>query len=368
MRKQSCKLFIGVLCITLGTGLLSIKRWYPNVSVRINPNQQPKGFDSNNYETRHIGFLKVHKAGSSTLQNIIFRFGMKRNLTFVLPRNGNFFNAARTLPVPPGGHYDILAIHSSYRKEDYDRLLPEDKVNIAIVREPIVRLISAAFYYRDVFNVGHLRKVPKTNFIHELISRPEKYERASFSETKNSMGKDFGFKATMKVTDTDKIKQKIYSLDKEFFLVLITDRFDESLVLMRRRLNWKLSDMLYIARNTHEHQPVIITEKLREKYRNTSFMDFALYDHFAKIFDEKVIAEGPAFHQEVQYLQHVLKKTASFCENDRSKRASLFIPASAWNDGFKVSDSDCTLMQMNGLEFLADLRARHIRMNGNLKH
>ena len=44
----------------------------------------------NSTEIRHIGFLKVHKAGSSTMQHI-FRFGLKRNLTFLVPKKGKLF-------------------------------------------------------------------------------------------------------------------------------------------------------------------------------------------------------------------------------------------------------------------------------------
>ena len=36
-----------------------------------------------------ITFLKTHKTASSTLQNVLLRFGEKRNLTFALPKNGN---------------------------------------------------------------------------------------------------------------------------------------------------------------------------------------------------------------------------------------------------------------------------------------
>ena len=334
---------------------------YANVHIRCNSRR-------NSSEIHHIGFLKVRKAGGTTLQNIFFRFGLKRNLTFVLPKNSNYFNVAATLPIKPGVHYDILATHSWYNKGHYDKILPEDKVNIAILREPIDRLISSAYYYRDVFNYGYLRKVPKTNYIQELILHPEKYEKGSFSETRNSMGQDFGFEATIKVSDTDKVLKKLNSLENEFFLVLITNRFDESLVLMRRYLNWNLSDILYISRNTHKHQPVNITEELREKYRNTSFMDFALYDHFAKIFDDKVNAEGLDFQKEVKALQDVLKKTISFCEHDKINNTFLEIPVSPWNDAFKVFDSDCKLMQKGENSFIAELKVRHKRMNDNQRH
>ena len=311
----------------------------------------------------------MRKAGGSTLQNIFFRFGLKRNLTFVLPRDRYYFNIAAILPVRPGGHYDILATHSWYNKEQYDKILPRDKVNIAIVREPIDRLISSAYYYRDVFGYMYLTKIPKANYIQELILHPEKYETSHFSETRNSMGQDFGFEATMTVTDSDKVEKKLNSLEKDFFLVLLTDRFDESLTLMKRYLNWNLSDILYIARNTHAHQPVNITEELREKYKNTSFIDFAIYNHFAKIFNEKVTAEGPEFKQEVKFLQSVLNKTVSFCQYDiKQNKSFLEIPASAWNNNFRIFESDCKLLLKEEITFIDELKSRHKLINGDLKH
>ena len=37
-----------------------------------------------------IAFLKTHKCASSSVQNILFRFGLKNHLTFALPSTGNY--------------------------------------------------------------------------------------------------------------------------------------------------------------------------------------------------------------------------------------------------------------------------------------
>ena len=38
----------------------------------------------------NIGFLKTHKCASSSVQNILMRFGLKNELNFVLPSAGNY--------------------------------------------------------------------------------------------------------------------------------------------------------------------------------------------------------------------------------------------------------------------------------------
>ena len=37
-----------------------------------------------------VGFLKTHKCASSAVQNILIRWGMARDLNFVLPLSGNY--------------------------------------------------------------------------------------------------------------------------------------------------------------------------------------------------------------------------------------------------------------------------------------
>lgn len=325
--------------------------------------EKHKTEDNNSSEIRHIGFLKVRKAGGSTMQNIFFRFGLDRNLTFVLPKTTNYFKVAASMPVKPGGHYDILATHSWFRKEEYDKILPHDKVNIAIVREPMERFISAAHYYRDVFGFPYLKAVPVSHYIQELILHPEKYEKGRFSETRNSMGQDFGFEPTLKITDTDKISKKLKFLESEFKLVLITDRFEESLVLMKRFLHWKLKDILYISRNTHSHAPVNITEELRAKYRNTSFMDFAINEHFLKIFDKKVEKEGPEFQNEVEVLQNAFEKTSLYCNQKNITGNYIEFTATKWNNAFKLSETDCKILRKGENPFIAELKVRHKNMN-----
>ena len=261
-------------------------------------------------EIRHIGFLKVHKAGSSTMQNILFRFGLKRNLTFAIPNNSNYFQLRTILPVKQGGHYDILAFHAklNFKKTDFDAILPEDKVNIAIIREPLRRMISAAYYYRN-FGHRYLKTIPKDNFISELIANPDKYEPRTFSITRNSMAKDFGFSTTMKATEKGKIQKTLELLYKEFKLVLIVERFDESLVLMKRILGWKMSDILYIPSNTLKHPLVNITNVQRKTHEETCFLDYAIYSYFSKVFDVKVQREGETFEFEVAHFKELLQKT-----------------------------------------------------------
>ena len=318
-------------------------------------------------EVHHIGFLKVHKAGSTTIQNMLIRFGLKRNLTFVIPNNGPYFRWGRILPIKASTHYDIFAVHTVYKKNVFDKLLPKDRVNIAIVREPLNRTISAAHYYRDEFPKYHpyLVRIPKSNFIKELLLHPEKYEKRSFSYTKNAMAMDFGFDENTNQTDTVKINKKLNSLDKEFKLVMIMERFHESLVLLRRYLNWSMEDIIYLPSNSHKYVIENVTEEEIIKHKQTCFLDYAIYDFFSTKFNKSVEAKGAEFQAEVRQFVAILKQATIFCDKANTTGVKTEIAASEWNDMFIISKYDCDQMKLSEGELRNSLRIRHTKMHGN---
>ena len=64
-----------------------------NVPEEPQVKQNNKTTENSCTPTRKLIFAKTHKTGSTTLQNIIFRFGEKNHLMFVLPKSkSHFFN------------------------------------------------------------------------------------------------------------------------------------------------------------------------------------------------------------------------------------------------------------------------------------
>ncbi|XP_053375358.1 galactose-3-O-sulfotransferase 2-like [Mercenaria mercenaria] len=334
--------------------------------LQITPKSSTKG---KRRKVTHIGFLKVYKAGSSTLANIFFRFGINHNLTFVLPTKGYQFMGTNysAMPVKPGQHRDILACHSVYSRIFFGSVLPEDSVKIGIIREPSERMVSAAYYYRDVWKRKYLLKVPKLNFIHNLVERPDLYETKPFSETKNAMGHVFGFSPSITVNDTEAIEKHLDLLKKDFKQVLVMERFEESLILMKRTLNWDLADVIYLKRNSHAHQPVIFGPDELKKFKNTCFLDYAVYETFYEIFDKKIDAEGPDFINEVEHFNSVLQSVRDFCKlgSMNPPQISLRISQSVWNEPFEVTKQDCHYMKMGAFKLMDFLKERHREMNMN---
>ena len=317
-------------------------------------------------EVRHVAFLKVHKTGSSTLQNLFFRFGYKRNLSIVLPTTGN-----KLLPDIPlldplkGKSYDILAIHSRFNESVFRSIVPNDSTYIGIVRDPFDVMISAAYYHRYVWHVPYLQKAPTEKFIESLIRFPELYDTQEYSLTKNSMSDVFGFPKGLNLSDRSVIRDYLEYLGTIFRLVLITEHMNESLVLMKRYLNWKLQDILYIPINEYKHpslKELNITAIDQSKFKERNYLDYELYNFFFRRFLNQLSLETDIL-EEVEYFTSIQRKVQLFCLLDNTQFAGqgLRVNRSRWSEPFLVTKSDCDLMKMPELDLIEKLRQEQVQ-------
>ena len=59
--------------------------------------------------------------------------------------------------------------------------------------------------------------------------------------------------------DVTKVKQKIQELDQQFELVMIMEKFDESVIILKDMLCWDIDDVIYLMKKTggHERQQLL---------------------------------------------------------------------------------------------------------------
>ena len=95
-------------------------------------------------------------------------------------------------------------------------------------------------------------------------------------------------------------------------LVLITEYFDESLLLLRRLMCWDWADILYLPKNVRSSPPQI-PEQLRQSMRKFNAVDMRLYEHFNKSLWDKVDKYGPSFESDLADFRAMLNQTAQLC-------------------------------------------------------
>ena len=320
----------------------------------------------------------MHKAASSTVQNILYRFGSHRNLSFVLPYKGHYisyhnsktYNAILRSPDNKTGKYNILCNHVVFNHTKFKRLMYDDAIYIAIVREPLDQFISAAYYYKYVYPKKYLKKLNKTTFIQDLIHDPVRLEDLKMTKTFNRMAGDFGYVVNsigevLNLSD-DAITSFVSRLKNTFDLVMVVDYFDESLVMMKRLLNWSLKDILYIklnqleSNNVHTPSKANVSNYDKAIFRRRNRLDYAIYDTFRDILLQKMSKEM-YFEAEVKQFKTITNDVHVFCieKTQMPSKRQITFSASDWNTAFSVDEQDCKLMVTKEIPFWKYLLGKH---------
>ncbi|OWF46253.1 galactose-3-O-sulfotransferase 2-like [Mizuhopecten yessoensis] len=313
-------------------------------------------------------FLKVHKAGSTTIMNIFLRFGISNKLNIVLPSKEdgygfNYLGYGKTVdkntivPVPHNETYNILCNHVVYNRHAFRDIMPEDTEYVGIVREPVSHFLSASVYYRFIQTIQKYSSLSNQSapaeVIHEYFRHQDKYRNIRTVFVRNRMSYDFGLPPS-RFDDNIYVENFINDLASDFKLVMVMEYFPESLVLLKRYLGWGLIDIVYVPLNINRSKPrkhVSLFPADMSKLKQWNNADFRLYDFFKRRFLAQIQAEGPSFHEEVQHFKTVQSYVQSFCYDSRLRKP-LTVRASKWNEEFHLWIDHCRIMTMSEIPLL----------------
>ncbi|KAG5844117.1 hypothetical protein ANANG_G00158090 [Anguilla anguilla] len=247
-----------------------------------------------------IAFLKTHKTASSTVQNLLFRFAERHNLTVALPYqtcDHQFcyprpFSARFVHPhtVPPR----IITSHMRLNVSELRRLMPNDTVYVTILREPASMFESLFSYYNQ--HCQSFGRVPNGS-LEAFLADPGRYYRPEEKDSMyahNTLTFDLGGDKDRPASDVDYASGFIAGMERVFSLVMIAEYFDESLVLLRHLLSWDLEDVLYVKLNMRvSGSKQNLSAGLPARVRGWNALDARLYDHFNASLWRRLDALGP---------------------------------------------------------------------------
>lgn len=280
------------------------------------PDQSPTPLAPNvcKPETK-VAFAKTHKTGSSTLQNIFFRYGDENSLTFAIPERSWMYSFKEpfnhtmisNLPWAKLG-YDLFIFHSVWNYPEVKQVLP-DAVYITLLRDP-VNCYESNYVYMGLQNAFKM-DINKFATVKAAARIPR---RTKAIIGKNQLLWDLGL-PTPVMEDEEAVTTKIKELDSQFDFVLLAERFDESLVLLARLLCWDLSQVRYLKQNARKAEKVNnITVESRKTLTTWLAADFKLYNHFSAKFDETVMTYGKEqMARDVKTLQDMNEELRKDC-------------------------------------------------------
>ncbi|KAK6194926.1 hypothetical protein SNE40_000456 [Patella caerulea] len=304
----------------------------------------------------HIAFLKVHKCGSTTMSNILHRFALRYNLNVILPdKNGTRFwvlgvldknTHKKIIPVAKGEEYNILAVDTYYNKHIYEQLIPNHPFFLAIFREPVERYISYLFY-----DGGVSKKLKQ-----KMETDP--YIFHNYTGGAPPILRDFSF-----YVQHSSLIRFTERMDKEFDMIMVTEYFDQSLILLKRKLCWTFQDIIYITRNKNfRNQGYAVSPTDRQNIIKQFKHDSIFYEHFKSKLFKELSKLGAGFLEELHQFKMVLKLVKDYCTFVKKGDESLIIPKSTWNQQFIVDPYECYLMQLTEFPLVNILQKRQHKL------
>ena len=302
------------------------------------PHRQPGSRPAKCIPQKRVLFLKTHKTGSSTIANILFRYGDARNFTFLLPHATYFnwphrFNAFTTFPTygePP----NILCSHTRYNQAPMNWFFPKNRTRyITILREP-VRHFESVFDFMEFPRILRLAQEPDP--LATFLRNPRSFQlglralqKVELNLIRNPLLFDLGLPAKA-FQNSSAVEKYIQFLEKEFDLVMVMEYFDESLILLKRLLCWTIDDVLSFKMNerrqnsTTNASRMSRSEDMKSNIRRWNAADGVLYEHFNDTFWKRVKAEGPSFRSDLESLRRRRSEMEQRCLSDRKRNVNTY--------------------------------------------
>ncbi|KAJ8411476.1 hypothetical protein AAFF_G00162840 [Aldrovandia affinis] len=174
-------------------------------------------------------FLKTHKTGGSTVQNLVLRYVDKKNLTLATP--------------------------------------PWDKVT---------------FNDRTRFAAEYVRNF-KNRKSYDVITH-----HLRFDSTQNPSWFDFGYDC--RAEDSEELYVRaLVEIETSFNLILISEYFDEGMILLKEALCWDIDDVVTFKHNSRSEKDIkTVSKDMAVKIQEWNSLDSRLYQHFNVTFWAKV--------------------------------------------------------------------------------
>jgi len=305
-----------------------------------------------------VGFMKTHKTASSTIQNILMRYGMNSDWNFVMYNHGSHlgppasqysltrpFSSSWIKEVPwhamtEKQGYNIFALHTKWDQGEVERVLGEGAKYVTSLRDPVDEFESL-YNYVHFENTFHM---DLDEFVAFYVQTRRPIPRVNSYLGRNQQLWDLGMD-NEDINNHEAVKLKIKQMDEDFDLVMIAEDFDSSLVLLSDVLCWPLQNMTSLKLNARKKSKVQeLSKEVRKTLKDWLWADYMLYDFFKKELEHKKNSFGPKkVKDNIETLKNLTAEVKAECVLEVVKNSqtlqSDFVPWSKDVLAFKIDET-----------------------------
>ena len=256
--------------------------------------------NKNTNQERSVIFLHIPKAAGSTLHRIIERqYKLSAIFTIDGSRAQKSIDEFKSLPEAQRKKIKVLKGHMMFGLHEF---LPQPSTYITILRDPVDRIISHYYYALQcgpkhyLYNAITSQHMSLKDFICSGISSELNNGQTRLLSGVEGVGTITGFGQR----STEILERAKKNLREHFVVVGLSNKFDETLILLKRAFGWK--NLCYIKKNVTRNRPrrediSKDTLNLIEKYNE---LDIELFKYTKERFEELISQQGFSFDKELK--------------------------------------------------------------------
>ncbi|XP_069114379.1 uncharacterized protein [Argopecten irradians] len=172
--------------------------------------------------------------------------------------------------------------------------------------------------------------------------------------------------------DDDKVREYLHKLENEMDIVLVVEYLDESLVLMRRMLDWDLRHVLYAKLRVNKVQTPRLKfgSDVKELHKNCAQLEYLFYEFFLNKIKELINKQQQDFYEELSYFRKTRIKYDNFCSSviqEELQNTEMTFPGSPWNKPFVITLKQCKRQYIHDVVYLNILKKKQQVEDDSLK-
>ncbi|CAF0802503.1 unnamed protein product [Brachionus calyciflorus] len=263
----------------------------------------------NSIDDLNIYFVKTHKTASSALQNVLIRLADKRKMRVV-----NNLEKEAKIVQSQNLKNKIFFIHGRHDKQVAELAFPRNNsFYMTILRNPVDQLVSSINYFPSLKNASELliNNIENETFVQELGKDDRIY-----CLLRNSASYELGLVDCGEPYKGSK-ENLIERFKQDFDFVILTEYFNEGLILLKSLLNLSYRDIVCLSVNQGTKKKETKDRQWAESIiKKVSNADVILYNYYKKKYEKIAIW----LKDEVNELKKQIELYENKCTDGREQK------------------------------------------------